>query len=143
MSLLMAALGGGNLIHDVGYLETGLCGALDFLVINDEIIALTRQMLRNYTIDSRSLALEAVHRVGPAGQFVGEEETLLRFREATWYPSLLDRSPRHEWEAQGGKRLGEVARERARELLTSHQPVPLEAALDREIEAVLARAGRE
>jgi len=141
MSLLLAALGGGNLIHDVGYLETGLCGSPEFLVITDEIVALTRQMLRNYTIDARSLALSTINRVGPAGQFVGEEDTLRRCREATWYPSLFDRSPRHEWAARGGQRLGEVARQRARELLATHQPVPLEPAVDRQIEAVLAAAG--
>jgi trimethylamine--corrinoid protein Co-methyltransferase len=130
MSLLLAALGGGNLIHDVAYLEMGLCGAPDFLVLNDEIIALARQMLGNYTIDARTLAVDVVDRVGPAGSFVGEADTFDRFREATWYPGLLDRTARHTWEARGSKRLGEVARERARELLKSHQPEPLDPALE-------------
>jgi len=124
MSMLLAALGGGNIIHDVAYLETGLCGALDFLVINDEIIAMTRQMLRSYTIDAQSLAVNVVDRVGPGGHFLEEDETVARFREAIWYPSLFDRSPRHKWEANGSKRLAQVARERARQLLSSHKPAP-------------------
>jgi len=144
MSMLLAALGGGNIIHDVAYLEIGLCGALDFIVINDEIIALTRQMLRNYTIDARSLALDVVDRVGPGGQFVGEDDTVERYREAAWYPSLFDRSARHEWEAKGSKRLGEMAKARARELLRTHEPEPLDEALATEIDKVLGRtANRE
>jgi len=137
MSMLLAALGGGNIIHDVAYLEMGQCGALDFVVINDEIIAMTRQMLRSYTIDTQSLGLDVVDRVGPAGHFIEEPDTLARFREATWYPSLFDRSPRHEWEARGARRLVEVARERARQLTSTHSPVPIEPALDAEIETVL------
>lgn len=140
MSMLLAALGGGNIIHDVGYVEMGLCGAPDFLVINDEIIAMTRQMLRNYTIDAQSLAVDVVDRVGPGGHFLEEDETFARFREALWYPSLFDRSPRHEWKAKGAKRLGEVARERAKQLLSTHEPIPIAPAVDTEIERMLGFA---
>jgi len=140
MSMLLAALGGGNIIHDVGYLEMGLCGAPDFLVINDEIIAMTRQMLRNYTIDAQSLALDVVDQVGPAGHFIEEPDTLARFREALWYPSLFDRSPRHEWEGKGAKPLGEVARERAKQLLSTHEPILIVPAVDTEIERMLGLA---
>ena len=140
MSMLLAALGGGNIIHDVGYVEMGLCGAPDFLVINDEIIAMTRQMLRNYTIDAQSLAVDVVDNVKPGGHFLEEKETLTRFREALWYPSLFDRSPRHEWEAKGAKRLGEVARERAKQLLNTHEPIPITPAVDTEIERILSFA---
>jgi len=36
--LLMAAMSGGNLIHDSGYMESGACTSLQSLVIADEII---------------------------------------------------------------------------------------------------------
>ncbi len=138
MSMLLAALGGGNIIHDVAYLETGLCGAPEFIVINDETIAVTRQMLRSYSIDAKSLAVDVVDRVGPGGQFVGEDETLARYREATWYPSLFDRSGRHAWEESGSRPLGERARERAKQILDTHEPVPLPDDLDAEISSILA-----
>jgi len=43
--ILMAALQGCNVIHDVGYLESGLSYSLEFLVICDEIIARTKDMV--------------------------------------------------------------------------------------------------
>ena len=129
----------GALLPAVGLAWPKLKDPTPSVIINDEVIGLTRQMLRNYTIDAKTLALDVVDRVGPAGHFVSEEETLTRFREATWYPSLFDRTPRHQWEADGGRRLGEVAKERARELLRTHQPEPLDEGVDGEIEAVLKR----
>ena len=37
-NLLMAAMSGGNLIHDSGFMESGACTSLQSLVIADEII---------------------------------------------------------------------------------------------------------
>jgi trimethylamine--corrinoid protein Co-methyltransferase len=41
LSVLMARLSGANLIHDVGYMESGLTTSFEMIVLTDELIALT------------------------------------------------------------------------------------------------------
>jgi trimethylamine--corrinoid protein Co-methyltransferase len=47
-SLLIAGLSGANLIHDVGYLESGLTGSLAYLTMCDEMISYVKRILQNW-----------------------------------------------------------------------------------------------
>jgi trimethylamine--corrinoid protein Co-methyltransferase len=100
-SLLYAAICGTNLIHDVGYLESGLTGSLEALVICDEIVSLVKKALAPVSLDEESLALENIIRVGPGGHHMTEDHTLAHFREV-WYPAVFDRD-RLEGLRQGGR----------------------------------------
>ncbi|MFA5863927.1 MAG: trimethylamine methyltransferase family protein [Phycisphaerae bacterium] len=113
-SLLTCALAGTNLIHDVGYLASGMMGSLEALVICDELVGMVKRVLHGFEIDETALALEVIHRVGPGGNFLEEQHTLDHFRNNTWYPSLFSRE-HHEKEQ--GKDLLTLAHERAIHLL--------------------------
>jgi len=126
-SLLLAGLSGANLIHDVGYLESGLTGSLVYLTLMDEATAMVRRTLRNFTVDAASLAVDLVDKVGPGGHFLEEEHTLRRFRDETWYPSLLDRQKFDGWQAQGAPTMQMRALKRIHGILHSHRPAPLPA----------------
>ncbi|MFA5865051.1 MAG: trimethylamine methyltransferase family protein [Phycisphaerae bacterium] len=115
-SLLACTLAGTNLIHDVGYMESGLTGSPEALLICDEIIGMVKRFISGFEINEDTLALDLIHRVGPAGHFMEEEHTLDHFRESTWHPCLFDRKRFDEWE-QNGKDLRQRCRERAAELL--------------------------
>jgi trimethylamine--corrinoid protein Co-methyltransferase len=117
-SLLTCALAGTNLIHDVGYLESGLTGSLESLVVCDEIIGMVKRVISGFKLDEETLALNMIKRVGPAGHFIGEEHTLERYRKDVWYPSLFARNRYESWQAEGGKALIQYAGERVEELLT-------------------------
>jgi trimethylamine--corrinoid protein Co-methyltransferase len=117
-SLLTCALAGTNLIHDVGYLESGLTGSLESLVICDEIIGMVKRVISGFELGKEVLALDMIKRVGPAGHFMGEEHTLERFRKDVWYPSLFARNRYESWQAEGGKDLIQYAGERVEKLLT-------------------------
>jgi trimethylamine--corrinoid protein Co-methyltransferase len=136
-SLLLAALSGANLIHDVGYLESGLMGSLVYLTLMDEATAMAKRTLRNFTLDSTTLAVELVDKVGPGGHFLEEEHTLRHFREETWYPRLLDRQKFEGWQERGATSMQARALERVREILRGHRATALPA----EAEKIMARLG--
>lgn len=50
ISILMAALDGANLVHDVGYLGQGLIGSPATIVMCSEIISYVKRMLRGFDI---------------------------------------------------------------------------------------------
>lgn len=60
-------MSGANLIHDMGYRESGLRGSYDMLVMSNEIISMVKRILRGVVVDAEHLALDAIGRVGPGG----------------------------------------------------------------------------
>jgi trimethylamine--corrinoid protein Co-methyltransferase len=118
----------------VGYLETGLCGSLEYLIMLDEMIGITRRILQPFRVDAETLALDLIDAVGPAGHFLDADHTRQHFREEVWYPSLFDRQNYDGWRAAGATTLRERARARVKELLATHKPSPLPP----EVEAVVA-----
>lgn len=138
-SLLMAGLSGANIIHDVGYLESGLTGSLVYLTMCDEMIAYVRRVLRNFAINTEAIAVDMVHRVGPGGSFISEDHTLDNYKAETWYPDLMDRNNYENWEKSGRLTMEQRAREKARRLLASHNPLPLKDDILKEIIRIAAK----
>lgn len=140
ISIAIAALSGANLIHDVGYIESGLVGSYDMLVMSDEIIGMVKHILRGIAVDDEHLALHVIDRVGPGGHYLADEHTLKHFRTEFWYPALLDRARWEDWEAAGAKSLGQRVREKVLDLLENFEPEPLDPEVEEKLKAICARA---
>jgi trimethylamine--corrinoid protein Co-methyltransferase len=132
-SLMSSALCGGNLVHDVGYLESGLCASPELLVYCDEVIDQMRFLLGGFPVDDESLAVEDIARAGPHGSFIEDELTLKRFRRDCWYPRLFERGNYERWQQAGGKMLGERVRQETLRILAEHRPPPLPEAVQAEM----------
>lgn len=139
MFTLMGALQGCNLMHDVFYIESGRTGSLELLVLNNEIISRARNLLRGVNTSPEYLAVEAVKRVGPGGNFLGDEHTANHFRES-WQPDVSDFNGYDAWMAAGGKSTGDRCREKIQRILATHKPQPIPAEAEREIDEILRGA---
>ena len=139
LTMLVDALAGGHLIHDSGYLESGLTGSLAQLAICDEIAAWIRAAIGPVIIDDETLALDLVDALGPDGSFLEAQHTLDHYRER-WYPSLIDRLSHSAWMSRGGATLGERATVRVEQLLAHHQAPPLPEPAEQAIAEILNRA---
>lgn len=139
MSVMMAKLSGANLIHDVGYMESGLTTALELIVLTDELVAMVDTMMKGIEVTPETLRLDEIERVGPGGHYLDSEDTLAHFKDF-WYPGLFDRSRRERWLKRGGKRLNERLSERVLEILEGRRPKSLEPERKEAIQAVLAKA---
>jgi trimethylamine--corrinoid protein Co-methyltransferase len=139
MVTLVAALTGGNLIHDVGYIESGLTTSFEMLVLSDEIISLVKAFMSGVEINEETLALDVIDQVGPGGHFLDTEHTYKHFREH-WYPTLVDRGNYESWVTKGKKTLGERVQEKVRDILKTHVPEPLPEAVQQEVGRIIERA---
>jgi trimethylamine--corrinoid protein Co-methyltransferase len=139
LSVLMAKLSGANLIHDVGYVESGLTTSFEMIVLTDELVALADNLMKGIEIDDETLMLDEIHKVGPGGHFMDTDQTLKRFRDF-WYPGLLDRGRREQWLERGATTLGQRLNARVREIVKDHRPKPLEAAVKQQLQEIVARA---
>jgi trimethylamine--corrinoid protein Co-methyltransferase len=139
MSVIMAQLSGGNLIHDVGYMESGLTCSFEMIVLTDELIAMTDNMMKGIDTSVDGLMLDEIDQVGPGGHFLNTDQTLNRFRDF-WYPSLLDRSIRSTWLRNGATTLGERLNSKVKEILKEHTPAPLDSKTTKRINEILSQA---
>ncbi len=126
LTLATDALTGGHLVHDMGYLETGLSGSLAQLVICDEILNWIKQWTAPLEISEETLALDLIDEVGPDGGFLETAHTRRHYREH-WYPKLLERGNYERWVANGHQTLGQRAVEQVDKILATHHPEPLPA----------------
>ena len=136
--LLLGRLSGNNLIHDVGYLNTGLTASMEMIVLCDEIIDFTKRISRGIEVSDKTLALDVIDQVGPRGNFLETEHTFENFREHIWQPKLFERNSYDAWRAAGAKDLFTKLNERVKEILATHQPEPLDKKAAKKIAAILA-----
>lgn len=124
LTLLFNAVAGSQIVHDVGYLESGLSGSLAQIVMCDEIIAWIKRALRPVEISEETLALDLIDQIGPDGQYLDSDHTLDHFRDQ-WHPTLFDRNNYQGWESKGSKTLADRAAERVDKIISSHIIDPL------------------
>jgi trimethylamine---corrinoid protein Co-methyltransferase len=135
--VMMAALSGSNLVHDVGFVESGLASSFDQLVFADEVIGKCAYLLNGMTVDEETLAVDVTHDVGPGGQFLNHRHTAKHFR-ANWSPELEDRQNYGNWEKQGSLAMRDRVNAKVRDLIENHQPEPLHGDLDAQLSRLVA-----
>jgi len=138
----LAMQAGSNLAHDVGYLDFGLTGSLEEIVIVDEFIAMNRRLLKGIEVNRDTLAVDAIAETGPGGHYMTSDHTYRYMREVQWRPTILNRKGREKWEAEGSLDLAEKGRRKAVELLANHEvaalPTSVAAMMDEAVEAFVA-----
>jgi trimethylamine--corrinoid protein Co-methyltransferase len=142
LSVLMAKLSGANLIHDVGYMESGLTTSFEMIVLTDELVAMTEGLINGIEVSDETLMLDELHEVGPGGHFLNTDATMARFRDF-WYPDLMSREIRETWLERGATTLGERLNEKVRMILKERRPRPLEAEKKRRLQEILEEATTE
>ena len=120
-NILLAGLAGGNLIHDLGYLGVGMTSSLEMLVLCNETVGVVKRFLRGYEINSETLALDVIERVGPAGNFFSDEHTFKHFKGELTPVQHLNRQNYDGWQAAGGLSFGEGANQWIRERLAKSE----------------------
>jgi trimethylamine--corrinoid protein Co-methyltransferase len=122
---LLPMLAGADLIAGIGGLETDGAVSAEALVLDADLVDYTRKIIEGIRVDPDTLHLDMLSRVGPGGNFLRERHTLMNFRTALWSPRILLREGYLEGTTPEG-RIRERAKARAREILATHVPPPLD-----------------
>ncbi len=140
-NLMVAALGGQNLIHDIGYIESAITTSHEILVFLDEVIGETKLFMKGVKVDEETLAVNEIMEAGHAGNFLTLKHTRKHFKEEHFVNELLDRSFSHDmWMKLGGKDIVKRTREKALKLLKEHYVEPLPKDIKDESENILREA---
>jgi len=135
-SVMVALMAKTNLNHDVGYLESGLTGSPEMILLTAEMISMTRRFVDGVSLEDEALALNVIQEVGPGGEFLSHDHTLANWREL-WLPQLFDRQRLEPWQDQGSPAINSRLREKVITLMDEHRAPPLPGAVEQEIERLL------
>ncbi len=140
MQVIFASLGGAAMVHDIGFIDCADTGSLEMLVMNDEIIAMTKRVMRGLEVSDDTLMLDLIDEVGPGGEFASTVETARRCRQEIFNSQLMDREPWPAWEQNGAASMLDRIRTRLEHILSNDQPLSVPKKIAAKIESILAKA---
>jgi trimethylamine--corrinoid protein Co-methyltransferase len=142
VTAMLGALSRGTLLHDVGYLESGMQSSHESIVLGDEVAGFARAILREMPFDDDGLAVDEILWAGPGGNHLARKYTRKHYREM-WRPSLFERATYDRWmEETGGKDLLTKIRERTEELLAEPRAEALDDAASARLDEIVAEADK-
>ena len=133
LTALLPALAGANLIYGMGMLEMGQVLSFSQMVMDNEFVSMIKRSIRGMEVNDELMAVDLIKRIGPGGNFLGEEHTMEHIVGEQVQADLIDRRMRGGWEKRGAKDLHQSSVERAKKILETHQPKQLEGGLAEEL----------
>ena len=141
LTALVPALAGASLLYGSGMTESGVTFDCAQFVLDNEFARMIKRVVRGIEVTDLSMLVDDIHEVGPFGDYLSLDSTLARMREPST-STLLDRRVREDWEADGSKDSYERAQVKAREILETHHPEPVDADALAQVRAIVDEADR-
>ncbi len=113
------------MIYGLGMLAQGITFDYAQLVITNEIARMIKEVVAGIKVDKDTLALDVIHAVGAAGEYISHEHTYSSFRKLASKNELIYRGTRDTWEKEGSKDLTERAYEEAISIFKTFKVKPL------------------
>lgn len=123
------------LLHSCGILGAYLSMSYEKFVIDEEIIAMVKRMLRPIDVSAAAIDVDTIQQVGIGGEYLTHPKTLKLFRSEHFQSMLFSRLGYNEWAEAGSQSLYQRAAQTVQARLAAYK----KPALDRIIEKQLAR----
>ena len=136
LSTFMASVVMSDMLLGVGLLHGSRIWSYSQMLMDCEIFSIIHKVMQGIVIDDETLALDVIRNVGPGGKFLSQKQTLKHMREI-FIPQFMDRRPYNVWEEKhdDGR---DWALDKARNILSTHQPEPLDPAVSSELNRIIA-----
>ena len=142
LNAILPALAGADELSGIGELAAGTIGALAQMVVDDELTAVIGRARRGFHADADALAVELVGEIMDGNRnFLYQPHTVRYLRAGELLVTrLADRGNWDEWDRRGRPDMVWRAQERVAKILSEADPLPLEAAQERELDRILNHA---
>jgi len=138
---LLTTLSWPDILVGPGLLGGSMVLSLEQLLIDVEIFRQSRRARQGLAAEGSDWLEDAIHRVGPGGNFLSERSTVAQIRGGGWYISELGVHDTFEgWVAAGQPGLLQTVRRQVGEILNSHEPLSLDEQIERELARIVQRA---
>ena len=128
------------MIYGSGMLEMGMTFSFGQLVIDDEIAAMVKRVVRGVGFDDELMGVDLIKEIGIGGHFLAQRHVLDHLGTEQIQATIIDRRVREDWQADGAKSLQHTANQKAKEILESHTPEPLPEDMVAELRRIIEKA---
>jgi trimethylamine---corrinoid protein Co-methyltransferase len=140
MALWGCIMGGAHLVeHAAGWLHGGLTASFEKLILDAEMLQMMDDYLTPLQVDDASMAVDAIHAVGPGGHFFGTPHTMARYEAAFHTPMLSNWDNHPNWLLKGSVDARTRANTVWKSLRDDYALPPLDQGLDDAITDYVAR----
>ena len=136
MNALLATVSGADVVHDAvyGIVEAGVTASYEMFAISNDICGAIKRISKGIQVTPETLAVDLIETVGHEKNHLNTPEAL-RFTkkhilEEQWQPLISNRTSRPEWEKRGSKTIYDVATEKVKEILQTHEIEPLDKKME-------------
>jgi trimethylamine--corrinoid protein Co-methyltransferase len=137
LSAFLAAIQPGDILSDAGTLYDSLIYSFESFLLDTEIFNFLADMWDGYDFSDEAIGRPDIEEVGPGNHYLGQKHTLDHMRDF-WMPKYFNRQTWEDWEEAGRPKPQDRAREAVREILATHEPMPLDPAMDSELQRIVA-----
>jgi trimethylamine--corrinoid protein Co-methyltransferase len=112
---------------------------LPYILLAAEALRQIGRLMEGINTDQDRFLFDVIKRMGYQGEYLGDPSTKKYFREEHLLPDLFPRESYEAWEARSQSE-EEIAIEKVKEILSTHEPEPLPDEVIREIDRIYASA---
>jgi len=127
--IILSMLTGADLVHDVGEMYHSKIVSAELIFLVDEIVEMMKVMMNGIVINSETLPINLIERLGPKSNYLAESHTVKHFRKF-WMPRIFDRSMAKK-ENTGD--CAELLNKKTIDILKTHIPKPLPEDITKEL----------
>jgi trimethylamine--corrinoid protein Co-methyltransferase len=145
LNAMLPALAGADELSGIGEMEAGVMGSFAQMVADNEFAGSILRARKGFGAQAEELAVGVVAEVmASTRNYIGQKHTMKFLKSGeVFITRLAERSSWETWETGGRQGLSERAQADAERILREHQVPPLEAAQERELDAILSAAEHE
>ena len=145
LNAILPALAGADELSGIGEMAAGITGSLAQIVVDNDIAASVRRVVRGFEVNSDSLAVDVVKDVmNGQRNFITQRHTVKYLRGGELFHNTLGvRQSFEEWDSSGRVGLAENAQAEVKRILKEHEVPPLDNLQEQELEKIMNAAERE
>jgi trimethylamine--corrinoid protein Co-methyltransferase len=147
---MLAALAGINMVSGAGMIDFLRCQSFEKLVMDVEMIGMTRRLVRGVEAHEDPLAVDKMRQSAHRADFLAKPHTLKWFQKELYIPTeVIDRSPLEAWQknvsadGQHPVSIYQRASKRVDKLLASYRPNGVSEDVRKELRKITEREARK
>ena len=142
-SALVPAIAGANIVFGAGGLAGGMSVDFASLVVENDLFQMIQFMLKGFTVNDETMAVDLIKEVGPKGEFLTLPHTAQHMREHQNWPQIFNRDSEAVWKLEGSQPIDEVATQKAKELIANPVAAPLSDSICEELAYIIKQTEEE
>ncbi len=143
-TLQPTVLGGVHFVlHAAGWLEGGLAIGYEKFILDDDQLGMMTTFVKGVDLSPNGQAVDAIVENGPGQHFLGTAHTLANFEHAFYRSTTADNASYEQWLEEGSLDAATRANKLWKQRLASYEAPPIDDAIDKELQAFIARRKSE